>query len=247
MPDMPSEDDRRWRRRMEQRLAQGGGSGQGPQGPQGPAGPQGPPGPPGPPAGPHTHPESEVTNLTSSLAAKAASTHNHDATYSAAAHNHDAAYAAANHTHGGSGAVTVQRVTVDQANSTVNLANATNLAITVAANANVEFEYLLAITSAAPTTGWQFAFTGPAAPALFAAVCEYQTSATAWATATLNAVTYGAFTLVTAAYVANAPIVVRIKGLLANGAVAGSLALQFRSEVAASAVTIKRGSTLKFC
>lgn len=142
----------------------------------------------------------------------------------------------------GLGLSTVAKVLVDQANTTVNLANATGMAFTALAATAYEFEYLLAITSAATGTGWQFAFTGPASPTMFAAACEYQSSATAWTTSTLTAL--GAFPLVTAAYAANTPILVRIKGLFVAGVAGGAVQLQFRSEVATSAITLKRGSTL---
>lgn len=145
------------------------------------------------------------------------------------------------HTHPSAG-VAVQKVTADQASTSVTLADATNMGFAAAANGNYEFEYLLAITSAALTTGWQFGFTGPTSPTMFVAVCEHQSSATAWTTATLAAL--GNLPLVTAAYAAATPIVVRIKGVLANGANAGTLQLRFATEVAASAVTLKRGSTL---
>jgi hypothetical protein len=151
--------------------------------------------------------------------------------------------AVGNHTHPAASGVTVQKVTADQALTAVALVDITGLGFAVAANGNYEFEYLLAITSAALTTGWQFGFTGPASPTMFAATCEYQSSATAWTTATLTAV--GNFPLVTAAYAAATPIVVRIKGVLANGANAGTLQLRGGTEVANSAITVKRGSTLK--
>lgn len=218
---MLDEQDRRWRRSIERRigeLANAGSSGS--PGQHDHAGTYSTVG--------HTHPPP---------------THNHDGAY-APPHSHP--YSPDNHTHaGGSSAVTVQKVTADQANNTVTMANAANMGIVAAANTAYEFEYLLAITSAALTTGWQFGFTGPAAPTSFIAVCEHQSSATAWTVSTSNAITYPAFTLVTAAYTITAPIAVRIKGVLVTAAAAGTLQLQFRSEVATSAITLKRGSTLK--
>lgn len=210
-------------RRLDRRISAARSSGGG--GEQGPAGPQGPPGPPGD-RGPDGSP-----GLTGPKGDKG--------------DKGDQGLQGPQGTQGppGAGAL-VQRVTADQASTAITLANATNLGFAVAANSGYRFDYLLAITSAAATTGWQFGFTGPAAPVTFLATCEYQSSATAWATATLNAITYGAFPLVTAAYVANAPIAVRIQGVISSGALAGTLQLQFRTEIANSAVTIKRGSTL---
>jgi hypothetical protein len=62
--------------------------------------------------GPHTHPQSDITGLVSALAAKAnasdvttalagkaSTSHNHDGAYSALGHNHDSAYAPISHNH----------------------------------------------------------------------------------------------------------------------------------------------------
>lgn len=132
----------------------------------------------------------------------------------------------------------------DQAFTATALANVTDLAFAVAATTAYEFELVVPLTSAATGTGWQLGFTGPAAPSAFLAVCEYQSSATAWTTATLQAL--GAFPLVTAAYAA-APsqILCRITGHIITGAAGGTVQLQARSEVANSAITVRRGSALR--
>lgn len=49
----------------------------------------------------HTHAEGDVTGLTAALAAKAASNHNHDATYAPLSHNHTGVYSPVNHDHAG--------------------------------------------------------------------------------------------------------------------------------------------------
>lgn len=196
----------------------------------------------------HTHPY----EASGAVAAHAAAGDPHPGYLTSAEGN--GAYATAGHTHAGGGAspVTVQKATVDQAISTVTLANATDLSFTVTAGQDREFEYVLPITSAALTTGFQVGFTFPLlnAAGYFLAVVEYQSSATAWTVQTLNvtATNVGsvAGALVTAAYVvAPTPLMARIKGIVANPT-AGTVALQFRSEVAGSAITVKRGATLKY-
>jgi hypothetical protein len=138
---------------------------------------------------------------------------------------------------------TVYRMQADQVNSTVTQAAIPPLQFAVDANGMYQFEYTLWITSALVTTGWQFGLTGPASPTKIAAKCVYQSSATADSIATITSFTQ--FTLVTAAYVATpTPILVKISGLLQNGANAGTVALTFASEVAASAITVLKGSVL---
>lgn len=143
----------------------------------------------------------------------------------------------------GTGFATLAKSAADQPFTSTSLANVTGLAFTAQPATAYQFGVLLPVTSAATTTGWQFGFTGPAGVASFIAVQEYQSSATAWTSATLTGL--GGFTLVTAAYVAApTPILVRISGLLVNGPNAGSVQLQARTEVAGSAITVKRGATL---
>lgn len=168
----------------------------------------------------HTHPAGQVTGL----AAVATSGSYNDLTDKPA---------------GGSGP-TVVKTSADQPFTTVTLANITGLTVPVVSGVAYQLDALLAITSAATTTGWQFGITGPAMSS-FLAVCEYQSSATAWTSSTLTAP--GGFTLVTAAYAANTPILVRISALV-NPSANGSIQLQARSEVAGSAITVRRGATL---
>jgi hypothetical protein len=138
---------------------------------------------------------------------------------------------------------TVYRLEADVTNSTVTAANVVNWAVDVVANEVYTLTYTFLLTSAALTTGWQFGWTGPASPTLFNAVIEYQSSATAWTVQTVQSFTTG--TLVTAAYVATpTPIAVRISAQLINGANAGTVNFRFSSEVAASAIVLKRGGVL---
>lgn len=136
------------------------------------------------------------------------------------------------------------RKTLDQALTLTTQVALLDLAFPIAANASVEIEGMILLRSAATTTGFQLGWTGPAIGTGFAHLTEeYQSSATAWTSATLNA--FGNFTLVTAVYVAATIIQVRLKGVVVNGANAGTVQMTGATEVAASAVTILRGSFLK--
>jgi hypothetical protein len=133
--------------------------------------------------------------------------------------------------------------TADQSNSTTTLADVADLQRTVAAGTAYEAEWLLQFHSAAATTGFQFAVVPPANPTRFLFVVEYQTSATGWATfsQTLPTTFMG---VTSSSYVANSAIQCRIRGIVVPS-VAGTLKLQFRSEVANSAVVVRAGSTLR--
>jgi hypothetical protein len=140
-------------------------------------------------------------------------------------------------------ASSLYRLESDFTNSTTTQTDVTPFTVAVDANSFNMLEYELMITSAALTTGWTIGFTGPASPTYFFATCEYQTSATAWATATVQS--FANFTAVLSAYVITPSIIrMRIRAQLANGANAGNINLRWASEIAASAVVIKRGSTL---
>lgn len=247
---------------MEQRLAQGGGSGQGPQGPTGPQGPQGPKGdkgdtgntgPTGPPgtAGPHTHPESEVTNLVADLAGKAP-THSHPyeasgavATHAAASDPHpvyltqaegDARYTLAGAV--GPGVPYRQRCTANTAQSSSTTYSVptgfTGRAVT--AGRVYRVQVVLLYTTAAVTTGIRPAFTGPAMTDFFA-VGVNQTAATASELASVTAT--AADLPFTAGIVAGTRCII---DATCKPSANGTLNVQFRSEVNGSAVTVQAGS-----
>jgi hypothetical protein len=146
-------------------------------------------------------------------------------------------------TWGGLDASSISRVGTDIVNSTVTMASITELALPVAANQAYMVDYVIAHVSALATTGIQFAFTGPASPTSFVAVAEMQQTATTFQTATLQA--YGSFTAGAASIATPSLNYNRIKVMMVNGATAGTLQVQFASEVAASAVTVKVGSALQ--
>lgn len=111
------------------------------------------------------------------------------------------------------------------------------------ANKSYEFEAMILVQSAATTNGFNFGLIGPLSPDLVHATFEYQTSDTAWATKTLRAL--GLMGAVASVPVANTTHLVRVKGIIQNGANAGQFGITFASEVGTSAVTVRKGSILK--
>ena len=175
----------------------------------------------------HSHAQSEVTNLVSDLAGKAASAHNHDATYSALGHTHAG---------GGGGPATV-RLTADATNSTTALADATGLSFAVSAGAFYAFQFLVMFQTEGTASGIKLAANAPANSYI---VYNISTPLTA-TTATLSnrrAVNTGAATASIDA--ANANTLAVFDGLLAPTA-AGTLILRFASETTTIA-RIKAGS-----
>ncbi|HVE24809.1 MAG TPA: hypothetical protein VNC22_05375 [Sporichthya sp.] len=136
------------------------------------------------------------------------------------------------------------KLTADVTNSTVTLADVTGLAFTAAASTDYDFEYLIAFTSAAVTTGLALALNGPGTPTLLACRIEVPISASTEVDRHTN--TYNTEALGTAVDVASVPRLARIVGVLRNGSTAGPVIARFRSEVAGSAVTIKAGSIARW-
>lgn len=138
------------------------------------------------------------------------------------------------------------RLDADVSSTSVTVAAISPFNVVVAASGSYVFEYELFLVSAALTTGWILGFTGPASPTSFFATCEYQSAASGtagWTTNTRQSL--GNFSTVLNSYVATPSMIrIRISALLVNGANAGTLSLVFASEVAASTVTIKKGSLL---
>lgn len=128
----------------------------------------------------------------------------------------------------------------DVANSTVTLAPATGLTFTAAANTTYIVEVIGAFTAAATTTGIALALDIPSGN--IAGRAFHPTSATALGSNEQIAdnATTGATTGVRAANT-NVPITARF--IVAIGATGGAVQLQFRSEIAASAVTLKAAIT----
>lgn len=126
---------------------------------------------------------------------------------------------------------------VDRAQSTVNLADVTGLELALAANKDYEFEFLLGFLTAAATTGLVLALNGPAMSFLWAKL-EVPVSNSASVVRFANG--YAQEAIGTASTV-NSQYLATARGVLHTTA-AGVLVPRYRSEVAASLVTVKAGS-----
>lgn len=125
----------------------------------------------------------------------------------------------------------------DVSDATGAFVNATGLALTLAANVTYLVDGLLAFQSAAATTGLALTFTLPAGASIVGSY-SHNTTATAIEGSYNNAAgAVGGNTSAAAVASANLPIIGR--WIIAVGATAGVAQLQFRTEVAASAVTLK--------
>lgn len=137
------------------------------------------------------------------------------------------------------GNVTAVRLGVDRVNSTVNFADCTGLEFDMAPNSHYAFEFTGAYTAAAGTTGLQLSVNGPASPNLVVAAGQIATSGTAVVNGGIAS--YDTGINATASGGATA-LPFFVKGNISTGANGGTFILRFRSEIAASAVTIKAGS-----
>jgi hypothetical protein len=136
---------------------------------------------------------------------------------------------------------TVLKLANDTAtNSTVTPVSISQLAVPVLANTQYVMDFTIIFQSAVTTTGIQFAFTGPASPTSVLIVAETQLTDTTWQVATARSFT--ALTASTGVTTININYMARIRLMLVNGANAGTVQIQFASEVAATAVLVKRGS-----
>jgi hypothetical protein len=130
------------------------------------------------------------------------------------------------------------KLSADAVNSTVTLAPVTGLSFTAAANTTYVVEVIAAFQSAAITTGIALALDIPSGSVAGQAVHSVSATAMAGVEQIADAATPGATSGVRAA-VANVPIFGSY--IVAVGATGGPIQLQFRSEIAASAVTMKAG------
>lgn len=133
------------------------------------------------------------------------------------------------------------RLTADVTNNTVTLANATGLAIALAANSTYAVDARVMFQTAATTTGIRLTQTVPTG-ATVVAQWNTPTSLTASTQANQRAIDTGAAT--TAIDTANANTLACAELLIITGATAGNLQIRFASEVAASNAVIKAGSHL---
>ena len=131
-------------------------------------------------------------------------------------------------------------------NSTTSFADVAGMGFAIVANAVYEVEYDLIFRAAATTTGIGLSLNGPASPTSVNGTCMligHRGAATAGATASWGFTAYDTPTATSIAVEATATdYVARICAVIENGANAGTLIPRFKSEVAASAVTIEVGS-----
>lgn len=142
------------------------------------------------------------------------------------------------------------RKTADQANSTITLANVTDLSFAVTTGADHTFEFIVAYTSATATVGVAFAVTCPAlgAAGYMGYTVEIIRSAeTAIGTAptATNMQQVGSGTASGDAVGSDAtpatgtPFIAHIKGICSNPSAAGNIQLQHRSETATTTTVLK--------
>jgi hypothetical protein len=141
---------------------------------------------------------------------------------------------------GGSDPWTWLKLSADVANSTVTMAAVTGLSFAAAANTTYLVEVIGAFTSAATTTGIALALDIPSGVIVGQTVANISATALGSAEQVADNATTGATTGVRAI---NTNIPVTARFIVAVGATGGNVQLQFRSEIAASAVTMKAGLT----
>ena len=145
---------------------------------------------------------------------------------------------------GGGDPWTWSKLAADVANSTVTPAAATGLSFAAAANMTYLVEVVGTFQSAAVTTGIALALDIPSGAVSGMIVHPSSATSLTGTEQIADAVTTGATTGVRSGG-ANVPI--RANFIVSVGATAGQVQLLFRSEVAASAVTLKAGLTAMGC
>jgi hypothetical protein len=138
---------------------------------------------------------------------------------------------------GGGGGPTLLVVAADRQSTSTSFADVTSLTMAVAATTRYEFNCVLTHTTAINTTALQVAMNGPTQTSLRYTV-RTATTATAVHQATQTAYDTNTNPATGAAAV---PLPVEIRGQILTNA-SGTLAVRFRTEVAASAVNILAGS-----
>lgn len=141
---------------------------------------------------------------------------------------------------GGSDPWTWQKLATDVANSTTTLAAVTGLSFVAAANSSYLVDVVGAFQSAATTTGIALALDIPSGSVVGQLLANISTTGVGANEQIADNATTGATAGVRVA-ATNAPLTARF--VIAVGATGGTVQLQFRSEVAGSAVTMKANLT----
>jgi hypothetical protein len=136
--------------------------------------------------------------------------------------------------------VAVLKVAADITNATTTSQN-TGLSFVASANSSYEFEATVMWQQASISAGIRLSLTGPASPTYCYAVIETQTSQTVFSIQ--SEYNYAAGTATTSIDTAGLPRLARVTGVIVT-TTAGAVNIQFASS-STSAVTIKKGSTLK--
>ena len=194
------------------------------------------------PGGPHTHPISDVTDLQTTLDGKAVVSHSHIIADVSGLQTALDGKSASDHTHPGSSGPTTVKLTVDLAASTVvTLANATGLSFAIVSGTYYHFKFYITFRSAATTTGIRLGLTFPAITR-FASTANIPIAADGagglwqgWITTSGDAV------VGTGVQAINTDYLAIVEGNILPSA-DGTLQLQFATEVAGSAVTVRQGS-----
>lgn len=145
---------------------------------------------------------------------------------------------------GPAGSIPIVKLSADQAISVTTLTDIAGLSMPIAANADLMIEAFLIWQSAATTTGIRVALNGPTGALEVTALVEIQTALAALTPQLHTAYQAGAATASIDA--ANVRRVARLSGVVRNGATAGVVSVQAASEVAGSAVTVRRGSWARY-
>lgn len=138
--------------------------------------------------------------------------------------------------------------TTDLTNNSNVLANAstvTELSFTAEANQEYKVQALLLVQTSNVNTGLRIALSGPATGVQFAAV-EIMVPSTQTAQTVVNASTFNTYVQGTRLPAAGQIYLARISGVFKMGATSGTVGVKFYSEINASAVTVKAGSTLEY-
>jgi hypothetical protein len=121
----------------------------------------------------------------------------------------------------------------------------TDLSFAVAANTDYSFEFTVVLSTSGTAEGYQFAFTGPGTPTELNSFFEMPVTS-ANITYRNGVGSYGTLAVADSGPGSSARYVATIRGTLRNGSTAGTFGLQARSESAASGLTIKRTSSVKY-
>jgi hypothetical protein len=145
---------------------------------------------------------------------------------------------------GGSGYRTLVTLGSDVSLTSTSLADVTGLSFSVTSGTTYRFAALLVFTSAATTTGLQLSVNGPASPTMLSYYMNWPSSTGTVAFVQWQ-VAYDASAISTGVPVANTPLIATIEGIIKPSA-SGTFIVRGATEVAASAITIKAGSTLEY-